>query len=184
MILETTRLQLREYKKNDFEAYYDLKSDEETMFYLQDIQLYSREEAKKDFSKVLRDLKDPDRVFYFFHMEHKDTGEQLGSVGYTVMDDTPVGKIVHLGYFMYPKYWNQGFMTEAVKRVVRYAFEENDVYRITTGCFQENIGSEKVMIKCDFIKEAEHVDYEWHDGKMKTRVEYRLLKQEWSRNEI
>lgn len=30
-------------------------------------------------------------------------------------------------------------------------------------------------------KEAEHVDYEWHDGKMKTRLEYRLLKSEWNR---
>lgn len=29
------------------------------------------------------------------------------------------------------------------------------------------------------IKEAEHIDYEWHDGKMKTRLEYRLLKHEW-----
>ena len=30
--------------------------------------------------------------------------------------------------------------------------------------------------------EAEHVDYEWHDGKMKTRLEYRLLKSEWTGN--
>ena len=29
------------------------------------------------------------------------------------------------------------------------------------------------------IKEAEHVDYEWHDGRMKTRLEYRLLKAEY-----
>ena len=28
-------------------------------------------------------------------------------------------------------------------------------------------------------KEAKHIDYEWHDGKMKTRLEYRLLKREW-----
>ena len=53
------------------------------------------------------------------------------------------------------------------------------VYRVTTGCLAENIGSEKVMIKCGLIKEAEHLDWEWHDGKMKTRLEYRLLKNEW-----
>jgi len=35
------------------------------------------------------------------------------------------------------------------------------------------------MQKCGLIKEAEHVDYEWHDGRMKTRLEYRLLKGEW-----
>lgn len=26
------------------------------------------------------------------------------------------------------------------------------------------------------IKEAEHLDYEWYDGKMKIRLEYRLLR--------
>lgn len=29
------------------------------------------------------------------------------------------------------------------------------------------------------LNEAEHLDWEWHDGKMKTRLEYRLLKNEW-----
>ena len=43
----------------------------------------------------------------------------------------------------------------------------------------ENVGSERVMQKCGLIKEAEHVDYEWHDDRMKTRLEYRLLKSEW-----
>ena len=28
-------------------------------------------------------------------------------------------------------------------------------------------------------QEAEHLDYEWHDGHMKTRLEYRLLRHEW-----
>ena len=44
---------------------------------------------------------------------------------------------------------------------------------------KRDIGSERVMQKCGLIKEAEHIDYEWHDGKMKTRLEYRLLKREW-----
>ena len=29
------------------------------------------------------------------------------------------------------------------------------------------------------IKEADKKEYEYHDGKMKDRVEYRLLKREW-----
>ena len=42
--------------------------------------------------------------------------------------------------------------------------------------------SERVMQKCGFIKEAEHIDYEWQDGKMKNRLEYRLLKKEWPKD--
>ncbi|MDE7272474.1 MAG: GNAT family N-acetyltransferase [Lachnospiraceae bacterium] len=177
--LETDRLILRDYRNDDFDAYYRLKSDSKTMYYLQDIQLFTREEAYEDFQRVLYDMSKADRMFYFMHMELKDSHEQVGSVGYTVISDTPVGKIVGAGYFMYPEFWGKGYMTEAFRRVLAFAFTENNVYRVSTGCLAENAGSEKVMQKCGLMKEAEHIDYEWHDGKMKTRLEYRLLKREW-----
>ena len=179
MRLETGRLILRDYNERDRAAYFKLKSDPETMYYLQDIQLFSEAEGVEDFANVLRDQRSGSRKFYFLHMELKDTHEQVGSIGYTVTDTTPVGKLVHAGYFIFPRFWNQGYVTEAFKRVLEFAFTENDVYRVATGCLAENVGSERVMQKCGLIKEAEHVDWEWHDGKLKTRLEYRLLKDEW-----
>lgn len=178
--LETERFILRDYCEADFEEYYRLKSDSKTMYYLKDIQLSTREEAHEDFCNVLDDLSKPDRKFYFLHIELKDSHEQVGSVGYTVVDNTPVGKIVGAGYFIYPKFWGKGYTTEAFRRVLEFAFSENNVYRLSTGCLAENKGSERVMQKCGLIKEAEHIDYEWHDGKMKTRLEYRLLVSEWN----
>lgn len=65
--------------------------------------------------------------------------------------------------------------------LIEYAFTKDKVYRVTTGCLKENIRSERVMQKNGLIKEAEHVDYEWHDGRMKTRLKYRLLKKEWEK---
>ena len=179
IFLETERLILRDYVETDFDDYYRLKSDAKTMYYLQDIQLFTKEDAYEEFQSVLNDMKTPDRKFYFMHMELIDSHEQVGSVGYTVIEGTLVGKLVHAGYFVYPKFWGKGYTTEAFKRVLEFAFLDNDVYRVTTGCLAENVGSERVMQKCGLIKEAEHVDYEWHDGKMKTRLEYRLLKEEW-----
>lgn len=179
--LETERLILRDYREADFSEYYQLKTDSKTMYYLQDIQMFTKKEAYEDFRKVLDDMKKPDRQFYFMHIELKNSHEQLGSIGYTVTDDTPMGKIVGAGYFIYPKFWGKGYTTEAFKRVIEFAFSDNNVYRISTGCLAENVGSERVMQKCGLIKEAEHIDYEWHDGKMKTRLEYRLLKKEWKK---
>ena len=170
---------LRDYTEKDFEAYSRLKMDAETMYYLQDIQLHPVEEARRDFAEVLSDMKSPERKFYFCHMELKDTHEQVGSIGYTVEADTPVGKLVHLGYFTYPRHWGNGYTSEALKKVLEYAFTQDNVYRVTTGCLAENKGSERVMQKNGLIKAAEHIDYEWHDGKMKTRLEYQLLKHEW-----
>jgi inorganic pyrophosphatase len=70
-------------------------------------------------------------------------------------------------------------MTEAVRELLRFAFEDNGVYRVSTGCMTENRASERVMQKCGMIREAERKDFIWHDGRMKDRVEYRLLKNEW-----
>lgn len=178
--LEAKRLILRDYEEADEDAYFQLKSDPRTMYYLQDIQVFNREQAKQDFDNVLNDSKDSHRKFYFFHVETKKDHQQVGSVGYTVTNDTPLGKLVHAGYFIYPQFWNQGYTTEAFQRVIAFAFLENNVYRITTGCLAENIGSERVMQKCGFVKEGELIDYEWHDGSIKTRLEYRLLKSEWT----
>ena len=55
--LETERLILRDYCADDFEEYYRLKTDSKTMYYLQDIQLFTKEEAYKDFQTVLDDMK-------------------------------------------------------------------------------------------------------------------------------
>lgn len=178
LYLETERLILRDYKETDFADYYRLKSDDKTMYYLQDIKLSNAQEARADFNMVLEDMKKSDRKFYFLHIELKDSHKQVGSVGYTVTDDTPVGKMVHAGYFIYPEFWGKGYTTEAFKKVLEFAFSENNVYRVSTGCLAENVGSERVMQKCGLKKEAEHIDYEWHDGKMKTRFEYRLLRNE------
>ncbi len=181
MRLETERLILRDYVESDRDNYFKLKNNPETMYYLQDIMFSSREESNEEFERVLQDAAKEDRTFYFFHMELKDSHEQVGSIGYTVQARTPVGKIVGAGYFTYPKFWNNGYVTEAFRRVLEFAFVEDGVYRVSTGCLAENVGSERVMVKCGLVKEAEHVDWEWHDGRMKTRLEYRMLKGEWNR---
>lgn len=183
LCLETERLLLRDYRAEDLEVYYRLKSDKKTMYYLQDIQLFSRQQAEEDFAAVLRDMQAGERNFYFLHIETKDTHAQVGCVGYTVTTRTPVGQMVHAGYFSYPSFWGQGYMTEAFSRVLDFAFSEGGVWRLTTGCLAENVGSERVMRKCGLIQEGERPDWEWHDGKLKTRREYRLLRPEWQRRQ-
>lgn len=81
--LETERLILRDYRKDDFFEYYRLKSDPETMYYLQDIQMFTKEEAYADFHMVLEDMKKPDRKLYFLHIELKDTHESKRKGSYS-----------------------------------------------------------------------------------------------------
>ena len=116
------------------------------------------------------------RKEYFLRMEDKETGELIGETGYTVLEETPVGKLVHAGYFSRKSSGGKGYMTEAFRELLRFAFEENGVCRVTTGCDPENKGSENVMIKCGMIKEADMKKKVWMHGELRDRVEYRLFK--------
>ena len=178
--LETERLILRDYTPADEEEYSQLKTNEKAMGrYMRDIMPHSREEAQAEFASMLADAaKGPEREFYFLRAELKD-GTQIGSVGYTVYGRTPVGKLCHAGYFYLSEFWGQGYGAEAFQRVLGFAFLEDGVYRMNTGCLVENRGSERIMQKCGMVKEAGRAQWQWHDGAMKDRVEYRLLLQEF-----
>jgi ribosomal-protein-alanine N-acetyltransferase len=177
--LRTKRLIIRDPQLSDIDAWHRLLSDANTMCYLQDIMTYSVEESRQNLEIAVSETSSVNRPKYFFAIECKETGSFIGTTGYTVTKTTPLGKSVGMGYFILPEYHNQGFMTEAVNEVIRFAFEEDNVYRIELGCLTENRASERVMQKCGFIKEAERKSYTWHDGRIKDRVEYRLLKDEW-----
>jgi [ribosomal protein S5]-alanine N-acetyltransferase len=177
--IETTRLIIRDHIKEDFESHHKLFSDEKAMYYLPEIMTRSHAASLSNLQATIDDIHEPNRTKYFLRIESKLTKEHIGEIGYTVTDFTPLGKLVLLGYFIYPFHWNKGFTTEAAAALIHYAFDENDVYRITTGCLKENIGSERVMQKCKMIKEADLKHSVWHDGKMKDRVSYRLLREEW-----
>lgn len=179
--LETPRLILRDHQPEDLESHHALLSDPKVMYYLQDMQSHSLEDSQKDLERSIQQGRESldKRVLYFLRIEEKESGKLVGETGYTVTRFTPVGKLVHMGYFSFPEFWGRGMMTEAVRELFRFAFLENHVYRITTGCLEENPGSRRVMEKNGMIQEAVHKDWEWHDGRMKTRLEYRMLSSDY-----
>lgn len=180
--LETERLILRDLLRGDLYSHHRLLSDETAMRYLSDIQTHSLDESERNLEQAIADQGNPDRTLYFLGMEEQATGQLVGEIGYTVTAVAPVGKLVHLGYFSFSRYWGKGYMTEALRETLRFAFEENGVYRVSTGCLKDNVGSERVMQKCGMVQEADRVDSEWWEGTLHTRVEYRLLREEWQRS--
>jgi ribosomal-protein-alanine N-acetyltransferase len=154
--LKTDRLVIRDHILEDLLTHHELLSNEKAMYYLNDLKTHSLEESRGNLVASIDEITKKNRTKYFFRLEDKKTYEHIGEIGYTVTAITPIGKIVSLGYFTYSTYWNNGYVSEAVKEIFRFAFEENDVFRISTGCLKDNIGSERVMQKCGMTKEAEY----------------------------
>ena len=178
--LTTDRLIIRDPLPTDKDTWHRLLSDPKIMYYLLDIMTHSLEESQQNLDVAIAEAKSPHRTKYFFAVEDKKTGAFVGTIGYAVTSITPAGKAAGAGYFILPEYHGQGITTEALRELMRFAFEDDGVYRLETGCLSENRASERVMQKCGFIKEAERKSYAWHDGRLKDRVEYHLLREEWA----
>lgn len=177
--LYTKRLLIRDYIMEDLPEYHKLLSCGSAMKYLPFLKTSTLEESKKCLQETIDDANSDNRKHYSFCMENILTKEYIGSVGYNVKDNTSFGKMVTIVYFIHKKYWNNGYVTEAMKETIKYAFKEGNVYRFIGECIKDNIGSEKVMIKCGMIKEGDFIEYALYEGKLKDYVQYRLLKHEW-----
>jgi ribosomal-protein-alanine N-acetyltransferase len=175
-MIETERLLLRPYEETDLRDYFRILSDAKNMYYLNDIITHTIEEARQSLAEAigLNKIGKARR----FCVILKENNENIGSVGYDTTEITPVGKIVHMGWFAVPKHQGRGYITEAAKKMIEFGFASDGCIRITTGCFSENIPTQKVMQKIGFRKEGEFIESQWHDGKMKDRQAWAINKKE------
>ncbi len=175
------RLVLRPYIQEDMADYHRLWSDADNLYYTQDLVVKSPQESKKSLMQGMLWAGQNPREKLFLAMERREGGAFLGSVGYTTTAFTPVGKVADAGWFLLPEHQHQGYATEALWALMRYAYEEDDVMRLTAVCYADNSPSERVMQRCGMIREAHFVKAAWHDGHLKDRLAYRLLRDEWMR---
>ncbi len=64
-----------------------------------------------------------------------------------------------LGYRLMPKYWNQGFATEAAKAWIHYGFEKINLNEVHAMIDKKNIASKSVLLKSG-LKHINDFDYE------------------------
>ncbi len=102
-------------------------------------------------------------------------GEYVGNIGVHPEKDV-YRKSAEIGYFLGEPFWGKGIMTDAVKQMVEYGFENLDIVRIHTGIFEYNIASQRVLEKCGFKKEAVFEKAIFKKNQLWNEVRYALLK--------
>lgn len=99
----------------------------------------------------------------------------------TKEDNTPIGIIdfhgKSVGYNLAPVYRGMGYMTEAVKSVVGYAFAVRERSYVTARCKQGNVKSIGVLERCGFKRYGFCVD-NYIDGPEGT-YKYILFREDW-----
>ncbi|WP_241674988.1 GNAT family N-acetyltransferase [Paenibacillus luteus] len=81
---------------------------------------------------------------YSFAVIHKEKEAFMGSIG---MQINKSSNRAELGYWLGKPYWNQGFITEGVRRIIQFAFEELGLHKIHAAAMSKNPASSSVMKK-------------------------------------
>lgn len=92
--------------------------------------------------------------WYFVHVEKDGEDRTLIGNGGFKGRPTPDGT-VEIGYSLLPLYRNRGYATEAVTRLVAWAFEHPEVRRVFAETAADNAASRRVLEKAGFVEVGE-----------------------------
>lgn len=83
------------------------------------------------------------------------------------------------GYWIATNFWNNGYMTEALKAIISFGFNNLQLNKIYANHLVENVASGFVMQKAGMILEGEFKEHHKVNGVFRDMRQYRILKSEF-----
>lgn len=168
LLLQTERLIIRDYQKEDVKEALGYLGNEEAMYYLpedvmtlEEIEIFiKKQENKKEYYAVVL----------------KETNQLLGHLYFAPFFGNHSYEI---GWVFNPNFHKKGYASEAAEALMDYGFKELEIHRMIATCQPENIGSNKMMCHLDMrlegkFKQCIPVADGWWDENY-----YAILASEW-----
>ncbi len=175
-MIETKRLLIRPMIEEDYIEMYEYMSREDVLKY-DDLDPFTKEGLREFIKSTLGDP-------CFYAVILKETNKLIGHL-YFGLNRANEHIYASLGYIFNPKYYNQGYCSEAAKAMVNYGFIKMNVYKVEAGCNPENIPSWRVMEKIGMHSEGLQKRKESfendEDGNpiFRSGFKYTMLKEDW-----
>lgn len=154
VVLHTDRLTLRPWKQSDLDDFFEYASVDG----VGQMAGWFPHESKLSTQIILNCFIEEKKTFA---LEYQ--GKVIGSIGIEEYKDSELEEYRErkgraLGFVLSKDYWGQGLMPEAVKRVIRYLFEEVHLDFISCSHYVDNQQSHRVQEKCGFkfLKDTSH----------------------------
>lgn len=136
--LETKRLILRNLKKSDYKDMFEYAKKDN----IGPNAGWSPHKDKKTTKTILKQMILSDDVLAICI---KPSNKMVGTIGLHKRNNG-----YEIGYVLDDIYWGNGYMTEAVKRMIDYAFNELEINRLYCNHYDFNLRSKRVIEKCNF----------------------------------
>jgi [ribosomal protein S5]-alanine N-acetyltransferase len=100
-------------------------------------------------------------------------------IGTISMRSMPRDRRAELGYWLGHARWGRGFASEAVQRVLRWAFDESDLHRVYAQVIAGNQRSHRVLVKAGMVLEGTRRGHLRKGRKFVDVDQYGILRNEW-----
>lgn len=176
MKIETKRLLIREISFNDVDDFLEYSSSPDVgpnagWKPISDIELARRIIAGDILKKNV------------FSIVLKEKNKMIGTVSiYQENCLRRIKQVRQLGFSLSDKYWNNGYMTEALKGVIKYIFDNTDAKVIEVGHHSDNLRSKRVIEKLGFIYDGRICMFKkLYDGRLIDADFYSMTKDDYER---
>jgi len=169
MRIETERLIIRPYKREDLNECFRLMQDDELFDYL-DMEVMTFEEYQGLFSWLIDSYKKDfnDDFKYSFNITLKETGAHVGWCGIGVLDYDNQYKEIY--YLIGKEYWGNGYAKEASTALLEFGFNVIGLSEIVALCKQENKASKNVIenmgLSFKYIVEGLPQEHDYYNGEL------------------
>ncbi len=140
--MKTDRLLLRKHINKDADVLFEIFGNDPKMFEYSGWNPYQTKEMASDtIGTFIKKYDDPH--FYGWGIEYE--GRIIGTIG--AYDYDANKRWIEIGMSIERSSWGHGFATEALKAVLHYLSENENIKTVAAWCASDNIGSQKAMEK-------------------------------------
>lgn len=173
-MIETERLLLREYTRDDFDALFEIVSDPETMAHYP--APFDEERTRRWIEWNLENY--AQYGFGLWAVVLKETGEFIGDCGLT-LQNIDGEMLPEIGYHIHKKYWRRGFAKEAARAVRDWAFTNTSHNVLYSYMKYTNEGSWRTALANGMKKVKEYPD-----PKNTISYAFAITREEWKKQKI
>lgn len=176
--LETERLILRRTSNEDIDEFFFIELNPKLREYLGPTKLGNNLIKNREY---FDESKYENKDFYRWTIVKKEDNKVLGTIYLNIHDEK--AKTAGIDYWIREDEWGHGYITEASKRILEFAFDTLDLNRIESCGAKDNPGTWKVMEKLGLKYEGTRKQAMfYYYGGIQDLVLYGLTKEEYLKN--
>ena len=165
---------LREFRLDDLDDYLAIVGDDRVTNWLS-FDSRDRDTARQALAAAVERSQQDDRPDYMLAVTRLDDDRLIG---FARLGPTGV-QAAHLGYAIAADHWGHGYATDASRALVRFAFENLDLHRVSAAIGPENLASVAVVKRLGFSYEGRIRHHVFTNGAWRDSLLYSILAGEY-----